>query len=185
MDGAAPPAPPPAPPAAAARRGDDLRWLALACDLAAQCPPSATAFSVGAVIVDADGRELARGFSRETDPQAHAEETALAKIGAVLWTGSEWTGRGRTGPDPRTRERLRGATIYSSLEPCGRRLSRPRTCAELILAAGIRRVVFAWREPPLFVEGEGVELLRARGAQVVELPELAARAREPNAHLLP
>jgi pyrimidine deaminase RibD-like protein len=144
----------------------DLRWLALACDLAALCPPSATAFSVGAVIVGADGRELARGFSRENDPHAHAEETALAKLPAALPLGP------------------RGATIYSSLEPCGERRSRPRTCTDLILAAGIPRVVFAWREPSLLAEGKGVEMLRAHGVEVVERPQLADRARKPNTHLL-
>ena len=41
----------------------DRHWLALACELAAQCPPSDTAFSVGAVVVAADGTELARGHS--------------------------------------------------------------------------------------------------------------------------
>ncbi len=46
----------------------DHRWLALACELAAECPPSRTAFSVGAVVVAADGTELARGYSRESDP---------------------------------------------------------------------------------------------------------------------
>lgn len=35
----------------------DGRWLARACELAALCPPSETAFSVGAVIVAADGTE--------------------------------------------------------------------------------------------------------------------------------
>ncbi|MEU5879264.1 deaminase [Spirillospora sp. NPDC047279] len=141
---------------------DDLGWLRLACDLAALCPPSETAFSVGAVILGADGREIARGHSREDDPHAHAEETALARTSAGL----------------------AGATIYSSLEPCGERRSRPLTCSELILRAGIGRVVFAWREPSLFVEGKGVELLRAAGVEVVELPGLADLARLPNAHLL-
>ncbi|MFC4911671.1 dCMP deaminase [Actinomadura gamaensis] len=140
----------------------DAEWLALACDLAALCPPSETAFSVGAVVVGPDGTELARGFSRESDPSDHAEEAALAKLGDV---------------PP-------GATVYSSLEPCGARKSRPRPCAELIVAAGIRRVVFAWREPSLFVEGTGDEYLRAHGVEVVELPALADRARHPNAHLL-
>lgn len=37
----------------------DRHWLALACEPAALCPPSETAFSVGAVIVAADGTELA------------------------------------------------------------------------------------------------------------------------------
>jgi pyrimidine deaminase RibD-like protein len=142
---------------------DDRRWLELACDLARECPPSETAFSVGAVVVDAEGRELARGYSRETDEKVHAEESALAKL------------EGRD---------LTGATVYSSLEPCARRLSRPRPCARLILDRGIRRVVFAWREPVLFVEGDGVETLEAAGAEVVELPELAERAKAPNAHLL-
>jgi pyrimidine deaminase RibD-like protein len=142
---------------------DDRRWLELACDLARECPPSETAFSVGAVVVDAEGRELARGYSRETDEKVHAEESALAKL------------EGRD---------LTGATVYSSLEPCARRLSRPRPCARLILDRGIRRVVFAWREPVLFVEGDGAETLEAAGAEVVELPELAERAKAPNAHLL-
>nr|WP_267899019.1 hypothetical protein [Thermomonospora amylolytica] len=79
---------------------------------------------------------------------------------------------------------LGGATIYSSLEPCGRRLSRPWPCARLIAAAGIRRVVYAWQEPSLFVEGDGEEILRAAGAEVVRIGALADRAREPNAHLL-
>lgn len=142
----------------------DEAWLALACDLAELCPPSETAFSVGAVIVAPDGAELARGHSRESDPHDHAEEAALAKL------------HGQAVPS--------GTTIYSSLEPCGARRSRPRPCAELIVAAGIRRVVFAWREPSLFVEGTGDEHLRAHGVEVVELPALADRARHPNAHLL-
>ncbi|WP_026413470.1 dCMP deaminase [Actinomadura oligospora] len=144
-------------------RPDDIEWLTLACDLATLCPPSETAFSVGAVLVAPDGTELARGFSRETDPHDHAEESALAKLTAR--------------PAP-------GTTVYSSLEPCGSRKSRPRPCAELIVAAGIRRVVFAWREPSLFVEGTGDEYLRAHGVEVVEFPSLADRARRPNAHLL-
>jgi diaminohydroxyphosphoribosylaminopyrimidine deaminase/5-amino-6-(5-phosphoribosylamino)uracil reductase len=141
---------------------DDRGWLELACDLAKLCPPSDTAFSVGAVIVGPDGREVARGFSREHDPHDHAEEAALAK----------------------THGGLAGATVYSSLEPCGHRASRPRPCAELIVASGARRVVFAWREPQLFAAGTGAETLEAAGVELLELPALAGRAREPNAHLL-
>ncbi|MFC0040013.1 deaminase [Actinomadura rayongensis] len=142
----------------------DLVWLDLACDLAALCPPSESAFSVGAVIVAADGTRIARGHSREDDPKDHAEESALRRVPA--------------GTD------LGGATLYSSLEPCGRRASRPRPCADLILAAGIRRVVFAWSEPDVFVPATGADRLRAAGVEVVEMPALAARAKEPNAHLL-
>jgi len=145
----------------------DRRWLGIACELAELCPPSETAFSVGAVVVAADGTELARGHSREGgDPAVHAEEAALAKV---------------TPGDPR----LAGATVYSSLEPCARRASRPMPCARLILAAGVRRVVTAWREPDTFVPGaDGSGVLAAEGVRVVHLPEYAPAARRPNAHLL-
>jgi riboflavin biosynthesis pyrimidine reductase/pyrimidine deaminase RibD-like protein len=145
------------------QRARDDHWLRAAIELSRRCPPSSSAFSVGAVIVGPDGAAIAEGWSRESDPVVHAEESALAKA-----TG-----------DPRLRE----ATIYSSLEPCGRRRSRPRPCAELVAAAGIPRVVFAMREPAVFVDGRGAEALRAAGVEVVELPELAAAAREVNAHL--
>ncbi|MFJ4690708.1 dihydrofolate reductase family protein [Streptomyces sp. NPDC088766] len=145
----------------------DRHWLALACGLAAACPPSRTAFSVGAVVVAADGTELARGHSREAgDPVVHAEEAALAKTDPA---------------DPR----LAGATVYSSLEPCARRSSRPAPCARLILDAGVRRVVTAWREPDTFVaDADGSGLLAAAGADVVVLPEYEERAKAPNGHLL-
>ncbi|POX50021.1 5-amino-6-(5-phosphoribosylamino)uracil reductase [Streptomyces sp. Ru71] len=145
----------------------DRHWLDLACELATRCPPSDTAFSVGAVVVAADGTELARGHSREAgDPTVHAEEAALAKIPA---------------DDPR----LPTATVYSSLEPCARRASRPHPCARLILRAGVRRVVTAWREPDTFVtQADGSGVLAAGGADVVVLPEYETAAKEPNRHLL-
>ncbi|MEU6364945.1 dihydrofolate reductase family protein [Streptomyces sp. NPDC046931] len=145
----------------------DRRWLETACELAGQCPPSRTAFSVGAVIVAADGTELARAHSREGgDPVVHAEEAALAKL------------------DPADR-RLATATVYSSLEPCARRASRPAPCARLILDAGVRRVVTAWREPDTFVAAaDGNALLTAEGADVVLLPGYEELAKAPNTHLL-
>ena len=147
--------------------------MALAIELAWQCPPSSESFSVGAVIVALDGTELARGFSREGgDPHVHAEEAALAKL---------------VPGDPR----LAGATLYSSLEPCSQRKSRPRSCTELILATrrdagndGIGRVVLAWREPSLFVaDCQGAELLWQAGIMVTELPELAESVKGANRHL--
>lgn len=143
----------------------DHEWMNRAIELARKCPPSEGAYSVGAVIVDAEGREIARGYSRESDPQVHAEESALSKLSPS---------------DPR----LRTATIYSTLEPCSQRKSRPRSCTDLILAAGIRRVVIAWREPALFVaDCQGVELLSQAGVTVSEIPELSAQAMSMNAHL--
>jgi riboflavin biosynthesis pyrimidine reductase/pyrimidine deaminase RibD-like protein len=137
----------------------DKHWLRVCIEESRLCPPSDTAFPVGAVIVGADGQEIARGYSRETDPTAHAEEEALAKVVA---------------DDPR----LATASIYSSLEPCSTRKSRPASCSRKIVDAGIRRVVFALREPSRFVVGEGVETLTAAGVDVVERDDLAAEARE-------
>lgn len=143
----------------------DRHWLTRAVELSGNCPPSDTAFAVGAVVVDSRGEELASGYSRETDDRVHAEEAALARIDPA---------------DPR----LAGATVYSSLEPCGRRASRPRPCARLIIDAGVRRVVFALREPSTFVEGVGAELLADAGVEIVERPDLADGVREANRGLL-
>lgn len=57
----------------------DYDWMRVAIELAHQCPPSPGAFSVGAVIVDQNGNEISRGYSRETDSHVH-EESALAKL---------------------------------------------------------------------------------------------------------
>lgn len=143
----------------------DRRYLRRAIELAHNCPPSRSAFSVGAVIVEANGAVLATGYSREIHPHDHAEEVALTKLMAHDY-------------------RLAGATLYSSLEPCSTRSSRPRSCTDLILATPIARIVFAWREPDLFVNCEGAERLHAADREVVEIPELAYLVRRTNQHLL-
>ncbi len=137
----------------------DRAWLAIACRLATQCPPSDSAFSVGAVIVADDGTELARAHSRERDTDAHAEESVLAKVDAG---------------DPR----LSDATLYSSLGPCAEPSARPRPLPRtgLIGGSGLRRVVTAC--------ARGTESLEAAGVTVLELPEYADAAKAPNAHLL-
>jgi pyrimidine deaminase RibD-like protein len=140
---------------------DDRAWLRRAVALADRCPPSST-FRVGALVVDAGGAVLAEGWSGRRDPHDHAEESALADL---------------------AEGDLAGSTIYSSLEPCSTRASRPVSCTGLILAAGIPRVVYAWREPVLFVDGQGDELLRAAGCEVLEIADLAPLVRRANAHL--
>jgi diaminohydroxyphosphoribosylaminopyrimidine deaminase / 5-amino-6-(5-phosphoribosylamino)uracil reductase len=140
----------------------DAALLAEAVELSRRCPPSPGAYSVGAVLLAGGTRAV--GWSRQTDPRLHAEAAALAALAA-------------TGAEPA------GGTLYSSLEPCSdRRSSRP-TCTELIIAAGITRVVFALREPPLFADCEGAELLAEAGIEVVERPDLAPTVLEINAAL--
>ncbi|HEY0534692.1 MAG TPA: deaminase [Actinoplanes sp.] len=141
----------------------DLHWMSVAVECSRLSPPAPDHYAVGAVIVGADGRVLATGYTGETDPHYHAEEAALAKVVDVDLTG---------------------ATVYSSLEPCTTRRSRPRSCAGLIVEAGLRRVVFALREPPIFADGRGIEQLLAAGVEVVELSAYGPLVAEINEHVL-
>jgi pyrimidine deaminase RibD-like protein len=136
-----------------------------AIELARQCPPTTRAYSVGAIIVAANGKMISTGYSRETRPHLHAEEVALSKV------------------TPSEQPRLVGATLYTTLEPCSTRRTPTTPCAQLTIAAGISRVVLAWREPAHFAACEGVELLIRAGIDVVELRDLAEAARQVNNHL--
>jgi pyrimidine deaminase RibD-like protein len=154
------------------RRGhSDEELLRLTVELSRSCPPVLKAYSVGAIIAAPDGSVLSTGYSREPlyglgDPSAnHAEEVAVAKLGHR---------------DPR----LRSATLYTSLEPCSPRASRPLSCTDHILEAGIPRVVLAWREPTLLAVCDGAERLRAAGVEVVEPEGFAGAVREVNRAVL-
>lgn len=95
---------------------DDTRFMQIAIEEAAKAD-----FPFGAVIVK-DGEVLARGHNRthaERDPTAHGE---MVVIRAFL---------GQHGP-----EALKGATLYTSGEPCC-------MCMGAIIWCGIGRVVFA------------------------------------------
>lgn len=145
---------------------NDERLLRDAIELSRNAPPSQEAFSVGSVIAAPDGSVLATGYSRERGARAHAEQVALEKAAEQ-------------------RLDLRDATLYTSLEPCSARRSDPHACTARILEAGIRRVVFALREPPVFVEGRGAAVLAAAGVEVLELDADAAQVVAINAHLFP
>ncbi|MFY1670711.1 dCMP deaminase [Plantactinospora sp. WMMB334] len=146
--------------------GEDRRWLRAAIEVSRLSPPSPSHYAVGAVVVDRHGVPLATGYTGETDPSYHAEEAALAKLA--------------------TREDLDlvGATLYTSMEPCTARRSRPDPCTGLLLAAGLTRVVLALREPLLFADCDGVATLRQGGVDVVEIGDLGDLVVEINAHLL-
>ena len=143
----------------------DEKFLLQAIELSKQCPPSSRAFAVGALVVDSTGQILATGYSRESGESLHAEELALEKLSSAHI------------PD------LSNATLYSSLEPCGERLSGKKTCVELIITAGIKRVVYAEDEPNYFVNPSGQEKLISAGIAVIKIPELAQRVREINKNL--
>lgn len=101
---------------------------------------SALDVPVGAVVFDADGRELARAANaREEsgDPTAHAEVLALRA--AALVHGDGW--------------RLEGCTVAVTLEPC-------TMCAGALVAARVSRVVFGAWEPKTGAVGSLWDVVR-------------------------
>lgn len=140
------------------------RLIERAVALGERSEPCLTAYRVGCVLETASGA-LFEGYTHETDPKNHAEEEAIAK---ALRAG----------------EPLAGATIYTSMEPCSTRASKPVSCSELIIRHRMARVVYAYAEPACFVHCEGTQRLREAGIEVVVTPEYADRVREVNAHII-
>lgn len=142
---------------------EDLRRLRQAIAASRRCTPSPTSYCVGAVVVTRTG-EVFTGYTHETSATHHAEQEAVAK---ALAAGAC----------------LRGASIYSSMEPCSQRASEPESCTQLILRHGFSHVAFALYEPDRFVCCRGARSLRERGVDVRAYPALAGEVRAVNAHL--
>jgi diaminohydroxyphosphoribosylaminopyrimidine deaminase/5-amino-6-(5-phosphoribosylamino)uracil reductase len=97
-------------------------------------------------------------------------------VGCVIVHGNSVVGRGETRPGGRPHaeavalaeagEATRGATLFTSLEPCAHRSQRGPTCAALIAEAGIARVVVAIEDPDLRTAGQGVAMLESAGIAV-------------------
>ncbi|MFN2609200.1 MAG: bifunctional diaminohydroxyphosphoribosylaminopyrimidine deaminase/5-amino-6-(5-phosphoribosylamino)uracil reductase RibD [Acidimicrobiales bacterium] len=85
------------------------------------------------------------GFTGATSPPGgpHAEVTALAAAGRAA----------------------RGATLFTTLEPCAHH-GRTPPCVDAILAAGVSRVVVGVEDPDPSVRGAGTAALRAAGVEV-------------------
>lgn len=111
-----------------------------AIEIAAAAPRTGDV-PIGAVVVDAEGRELAAECNgRETlgDPTAHAELLALRAAAVVR---GEW--------------RLEGCTLAVTVEPC-------TMCAGAIGLARVARVVFGAWEPKTGAAGSLWDVLRDR-----------------------
>src|SRR6266853_3343190 len=111
--------------------------------------------AVGAVVVDASGREVGSG-THTYDGIKHAEVLALEQAG----------------------DAARGGTLYLNLEPCSHQ-GRTGPCADAVIAAGIRRVVCSMEDPNPKVAGQGFAKLRASGI-TVEVGSFAAEAKKLN-----
>src|SRR6266851_1764211 len=97
---------------------------------------------VGAVVLDAEGHVAGEGYHREAG-QPHAEEEALSVAG----------------------DRSRDGTLYVNLEPCAHEHRSP-SCAQLVIDAGLRRVVIAMTDPDERVRGAGLRMLENAGIEI-------------------
>ena len=97
-------------------------------------------------------------------------------VGCVIVVGGVVVGRGWTQAGGRphaeamaleqARERAAGATAYVTLEPCAHVSPRGPACSDLLIAAGVARVVVAHRDPDPRTDGKGIARLRAAGIAV-------------------
>ena len=112
---------------------------------------------------------LAHSARRHTAPKP--------AVGCVIVRGGEIVGEGATEPSPRglhaeavalraAGDRARGATVYSTLEPCDHHGTTP-PCTNALIDAGIARVVAAVDDPDERVAGRGYARLRGAGIEVV------------------
>jgi tRNA(adenine34) deaminase len=118
----------------------DERLIRAALDAAGMAGPRDV--PIGAVVVAADGTELARAANvREAtgDPAGHAEIVAMRAAAQVL--GDGW--------------RLEGATLAVTVEPC-------TMCAGALVLARVARVVFGAWEPKTGAVGSLWDVVRDR-----------------------
>ncbi len=97
---------------------------------------------VGAVVLDSHGKIVGEGW-HEDFGGPHAEVNALAEVG----------------------DRACKGTLFVTLEPCCHYGKTP-PCTKSILAAGIRRVIVAMRDPFPKVDGGGIRELENAGIEV-------------------
>ena len=109
--------------------------------------------NVGSVIVK-DGEIVARGATAPGG-RPHAEAVALKQAG----------------------KEVNGATLYTTLEPCAHASERGPTCAAIIPAAGIARVVIGLKDPDPRTAGKGIKMLKKAGIEVtISVAKEIARA---------
>ncbi len=143
-----------------ASHASDEGLVRRALEIAAAAPRTGDV-PIGAVVVDAGGRELAvacNGREALGDPTAHAEVLALRAAAAV---SGQW--------------RLDGCTLAVTIEPC-------TMCAGAIGLARVERVVFGAWEPRTGAAGSLWDALRDR--RLNHRPEVVAGVLAPECTVL-
>jgi pyrimidine deaminase RibD-like protein len=143
-----------------------LHYLRLALAQAQQSPPKPTNFCVGAVLLDpATDSILSTGYTLELPGNTHAEQVCLLKLCNAHNVPEEDV----SNVLPET-----GAVLYTTIEPCVKRLSGNESCVERILRAKrIQKVIVGVMEPDTFVKkNEGFSKLKDAKIEVVKIDGL-------------
>ncbi|KAL7907177.1 cytidine deaminase-like protein [Trichoderma velutinum] len=135
-----------------------------ALDLAKKSPPKPTNFRVGAILMRLeDGHVSAEGYTLELEGNTHAEECCLLKLAEEHSTTEEGLGAVMKSPH----------ALYTTVEPCFKRLSGKLPCVERILRqkSWIKKVYVGVLEPETFVgKNPGRQLLEEGGVEVHYVP---------------
>lgn len=149
------------------RPDDHQGYLKLALSLARKSPPKPSNFRVGALLVDTKSNKvLATGCTLELEGNTHAEQCCFMKLAAEHDVPEEQLGDAlATGESP-------SLALYTTMEPCSKRLSGNLPCVERVLRLrGVIRAVYVGvLEPQTFVaDNTGRAALEAAGIEVVHV----------------
>lgn len=124
---------------------NDEHWMKLALGLALKgkgyVSPNPM---VGCVIISDEGELIGEGYHKKLG-EAHAEVNAVASV--------------------QDKKKLKGATVYVTLEPCSHQGKTP-PCSTMLSKLPIKRVVAAMTDPNPLVNGQGMLHLKNKGIEV-------------------
>ncbi|KAJ1796143.1 DRAP deaminase [Coemansia sp. RSA 2399] len=148
----------------------DVEFMRQALSEGRKCSSVETAYNVGAVITTSDGkRVVATGYSRKYPGNTHAEQCALMDLAEE---SADCDGQ------------TRGLVMYTTMEPCSKRLSGNKPCSQGIMESGIDTVFVGVMEPDHFVNCTGAKDLVDKGIKVIHIEELEAECKALNSHLV-
>ena len=138
-------------------------YMRHALTLANKSPPKPTNFCVGAVLVDeSTDTILSTGYTLELPGNTHAEQCCLQKFSDIQGLSEEHVSNVLP-------ER---SAIYTTMEPCGMRLSGNLPCVDRIIRSGIKKVYHGVKEPEIFVgQSIGRRKLEAAGIECIHVED--------------
>ncbi|KAK2595430.1 hypothetical protein QQS21_006840 [Conoideocrella luteorostrata] len=143
---------------------DHLAAMQRALELARRSPPKPSNFRVGALLVRLDDSQIVvEGYTLECEGNTHAEECCFIKLANQLSTTEHGLGESIRTPH----------ALYTTMEPCFKRLSGKLPCVERVLRqkTWITEVYVGLQEPETFVgQNPGRSLLESAGIKVFPVP---------------